>query len=227
MANTEYDAVFYSTDELNQGQYIELLNLIQSEHAFAGRDGANAKYVDTHISAKTVLDTRDSSIFNFSMRLRGFGYIAFAKEAEFQEIHVKKGGTEKRTGLSMYDTVRKFLGEQGALEEQTLSASHIGALRGTHSIVGDYCGTQMLPEHLAEFPGLVGFINVAEDRLADIHLFDFVVSGNTVTGHILFDNATRESVVFDIRKRVVFQGTLERLSDLFHVLRLTGIKSTY
>jgi len=226
MANTEYDAVFYSTDELSQGQYMELLNLIQSEHAFAGRDGANVKYVDTCISAKTVLDTRDGSIFNFSMRLRGFGYIAFAKEAEFQEIPVKKGGVEERTGLSMYDTVRKFLGDQGVLEEQPLNASHIGALRGTRAIIGEYCGTILLPEHIADFPGLTGFVGDIKKNIEDIHLFDFVTSDRR-SGHIFFDNGTKDAVVFNVEKRIVFRGKLERLSDLFHVLRLTGIRSSY
>lgn len=228
MSDTVFDAVYYSTDELSVGQYTELLHVIQSDHAFASmQGGANIKYVDSAVTLKTILDTRDASIFNCTMKLRGFGSIAFAKEAEHLRIPVTKGGVQERTGLSMYDTIRKFLSEHGVLEEKQLTPSHIGALRGSSSVFGRYCGQKIEPEHLQAFPSLAKFANVAQDRVEDIHMFNLETNNHTVTGHVLFDAGTQRAIIYNLDKDIVFRGTLNRQYDLFDVLRLTGILSSY
>jgi hypothetical protein len=228
MTDTVFDAVYYSTDELSIGQYTELLSLIQSDHAFASmRGGANVKYVDSNISMKTILDTRDASIFNFTMKLRGFGSIAFAKEAEHLGIPVTKGGVHERTGLSMYDTVRKFLSDRGVLKEKRLTPTHIGSLRGTSATFGHYCGRKIEPEHLKAFPSLAKFANQAQDRIEDIHMFDMEADNHTVTGHVLFDAGSQQAIVYNLDKEIVFRGELNRQYDLFDVFRMTGVRSSY
>lgn len=224
--NKDYDAVYYTTDSLSIAEYTELLNVIQAENSFGSMiDGANIKYVNSDFvfSLSASLDTRDASVFTCKIVLRGLRTVAFACENENLPTQAKNS----RTGKTMYDSIRDYLAKHGTVEETEFNELHINALRGMWAIAGEECRSVLRTADLNAFGSLSGFFDGALHRLGDIYLFNVLSQDDIVTGHLLFDRATQNSVLFNAEKYRVFQGKLLRLSDLFQVLRLTGIKSSF
>lgn len=225
MSEREYDHIFYCDRGMSLSEYKELLDIIQVNHPFPSMpSGANVKYVDSDISIQTILDTRDASLFNFRMLLRGFGYVLFTEQRGMEPGDPKKATI---TGKTMYQSVLDYVSTKGSIELHALSSTDIGKLRGMRSVFGTYSGRRVTEEMVAEFPFVEHLLGSMDTNMFAVRSSHPGYGDDKTTGFLLFNDVTQRAKLYNTRKELVFKGRLMSMSDLMHALRITEIPQSF
>lgn len=220
MSKSEVEHTFFCTDELSTQQYLDVSKAIQADHAFGSMmdGGKSIKYIDGYAA---IQDTRDSSIFNIRIDVRGFAKIRFALvPGEFMG-HAPKFDKKKETitGKSMFDSIMDYLGET---EGEPLGHK-IFHLRTIECMYGKYTGSKV--------PTTGALMSAIID-----HGFDYKTThvgrakaGDVTTAFFLFDEPTGKLAVLDTNKdqrkrKTLFNGKITTFDDFQRVLHLCGVE---